>query len=280
MILIADSGSTKTSWALLGEQVPYSVQITSGINPFHLDQAHIIALIKKEYPINDRVIRKICFYGAGCIPEKKYIVSEALNGCFGTEEIEIESDLLAAARALGQDEPGIISILGTGSNSCYYDGKKIVENVSPLGYILGDEGSGAVLGKRLVADLLKKQLPDALTEAFFAEYSLTPTQIMEAVYRQALPNRFLARFTPFLKKYIHEPAIRELVEDSLDSFVKRNLRQYAQVRELPLHFTGSIAWHFRENLSRVLEQHHLSLGKITQQPIEGLYEYHKRHLNR
>lgn len=279
MILIADSGSTKTSWVLLGKSVPYMVKTTPGINPFHQDKESIIALLTKEFPFDKEEISHVFFYGAGCTPEKKDLVKEALSHYFGISQVEVQSDLVAAACSLGQGKPCIASILGTGSNSCYYDGNSIVENISPLGYILGDEGSGAVLGKRLIADLLKRQLPDSIAEAFFAEYPFSPAEIIDAVYRQSLPNRFLAQFAPFLKKHINAPAIRLLVEDCLNSFVERNLLQYPKVRELPLHFTGSIAWHFRENLRNVLENHRLQLGRVIQEPIQGLYEYHKQHLH-
>ena len=187
--------------------------------------------------------------------------------------VEVGSDLLAAARALCGDSPGIACILGTGSNSCLYDGKGIVKSISPLGFVLGDEGSGAVLGKLLVGDVLKNQLPAALQEAFWAESGLTPAIIMEKVYKGSFPNRFLASLSPFLLRHMEEPAIRDLVSNSFRAFFARNVMQY-DYWEHPVYLTGSIAWYYQDILKDVAREFELRLGTIVQSPVQGLIHYH------
>ena len=201
MIVIADSGSTKTDWCLGNTKTNSRTVRTGGINPFHQSVDEIKEVIASTLipQLGDTTeFTTIYFYGAGCIPEKTNIVKTALAQNFPKANILVESDLLGAAHALCGKTAGIACILGTGSNSCFYDGEKITANISPLGYILGDEGSGAVLGKRLVGDLLKHQLPDDLCQDFLKEYDLTPALILDKVYRQPLANRFLAGLTPFL----------------------------------------------------------------------------------
>lgn len=221
MILIADSGSTKTDWRLISEKEEVKSVSTPGINPFYQTEEEIENQISTLlYPeLMGFSVKKIFFYGAGCaFEDKKQIVKNAISVSFPKAQIEIESDLLAAARGLFLKEKGIACILGTGSNSCFYDGKNIIHNVSPLGFILGDEGSGAVLGKKFAADCLKNQLPEKLKDKFLKQYDLTPAQIIESVYKKPFPNRFLAQFTRFLSENIAEPSIYNIVFDSFTEF--------------------------------------------------------------
>ena len=208
MILIADCGSTKIDWCLLNGSEKVAQIFTVGMNALMLTQEEMTERIKTELMphIVSYKVDEIYYYGAGIISEEiKNNVINALKANIPTAtKIEVDSDLLAAARALCGHEPGIACIMGTGSNSCYYDGEKVVDNVSPLGYILGDEGSGAVLGKLLVGDVLKKQLPEHICEAFLKEYDLDRTKIITAVYRQHPANRFLAQFAPFIIKNLNE----------------------------------------------------------------------------
>ena len=276
MILIADSGSTKTHWCLLEKGKVVSEIFTDGINPFYQNEVEIITLLDSQLipKLPESTIEKIFFYGAGCsFPEKKLLVSQALVRFFSNAMIEIQSDLLAAARSLFQHEKGIACILGTGSNSCFYDGNEIVQNVSPLGYILGDEGSGAVLGKLLVADCLKNQLPEWIAEKLLDEYELTPALILENVYKKPFPNRFLAKFTPFLLEHIEEPAIFNLVYDSFDAFLVRNVMQYP-LEDTEVGFVGSIANYFRETLEIVASERGIMISEIVQNPMEGLVRFH------
>ena len=276
MILIADSGSTKTHWCLVSEGKVVSNIIADGINPFYQNELEIIALLDAQLVQNlpETTIEKIFFYGAGCsFPEKKLLVSQALVRFFSNAMIEIQSDLLAAARSLFQHEKGIACILGTGSNSCFYDGKEIIQNVSPLGFVLGDEGSGAVLGKLLIADCLKNQLPEWIAEKLLDEYELTPAIILENVYKKPFPNRFLAKFTPFILEHIEEPAIFNLVYDSFDAFLVRNVMQYP-LEDTEVGFVGSIAHYFRDTLEIVASERGIVISDIIQNPMEGLVRFH------
>ncbi|MEI6554986.1 MAG: ATPase [Paludibacter sp.] len=276
MILIADSGSTKTHWCLVSEGKVVSNIITDGINPFYQNELEIIALLDAQLvqKLPETTIEKIFFYGAGCsFPEMKLLVSQALVRFFSNAMIEIQSDLLAAACSIFQHEKGIACILGTGSNSCFYDGKEIIQNVSPLGFVLGDEGSGAVLGKLLIADCLKNQLPEWIVEKLLDEYELTPAIILENVYKKPFPNRFLAKFTPFILEHIEEPAIFNLVYDSFDAFLVRNVMQYP-LEDTEVGFVGSIAHYFRDTLEIVASERGIVISDIIQNPMEGLVRFH------
>jgi len=274
MILIADSGSTKTEWCVVTGNGTTEKVVTPGINPFYQESENISAILQKEFT----AVRKfdaIYFYGAGCInQEKQDIVRKSLIKVFEAAHIFIGTDLLAAAHSLCQDQPGVACILGTGSNSCYYDGRQIAANVSPLGFILGDEGSGAVLGKKLIGDILKKQLPLSLINDFFETYHTTPAEILENVYKKPFPSRYLADYTKFLSRNIKHPEIENIVITSFREFVKRNLLQYPGVGKTPIHFTGSIAFHFEAQLRKVIEEQHLILGNIEHAPMKGLVNYH------
>jgi N-acetylglucosamine kinase-like BadF-type ATPase len=274
--LIADSGSTKTHWCVVNDGKAVNEFLSDGINPFYQSEAEIIAGMEKIFPIelNGYRVEKVCFYGAGCsFAEKKTIVGSSLLHYFPDATVEIESDLLAAARSLFQHEKGIACILGTGSNSCYYDGTGIDQNVSPLGFILGDEGSGAVLGKLFVADCLKNQLPVILKEKFLHQYKLTPALILDAVYKKPFPNRFLAQFCPFILEHIEEPSVFNLVFESFDAFFVRNVMQYT-MEDLQVGFIGSIAYCFKDTLEIVASERRITISEIVQSPMEGLLKYH------
>lgn len=275
MILIADSGSTKTEWYLLTNGAKENRCITKGINPFYQSSTDILQSLKEEYTLNNEKPQAIHFYGAGCANEEKNnIVKQALLNYFGDTHITINSDLMGAARSLCQGQQGIACILGTGSNSCYYDGQTIAKNVSPLGFIVGDEGSGAVLGKKLIADILKNQLPKETIQLFFTKYSTTPAEILENIYKKPFPNRYLAQYTRFLSENINLPELEKLVIDSFKEFIQRNLLQYDNIEQLPINFTGSIAYHFQEQLVQALASHDLQPTTINQAPMSGLIAYH------
>lgn len=223
-------------------------------------------------------LNSLFFYGAGCnSPEKNRMIEEIFSEEMPLR-VAIESDLLGAARALCGRSAGVACILGTGSNSCFYDGSRIVEQVSPLGYLLGDEGSGAVLGRELVGDCLKRQLPAELTERFFQRFNLTAAEILEQVYRRPFPNRFLAGLVPFLSEEIAQPEIRELVRRNFERFFIRNLFHYTDVSNHSIHFTGSVAWYFRDILQEVAQSLHLQIGEICQSPMGGLVAFHQQQL--
>lgn len=277
MILIADSGSTKTDWSVIAQGEVVCRVKTDGMNPFFQSEEDITILIEKQllpglHPFQS-AIQKIYFYGAGCaFPEKNAIIERAIRLYFSAK-IEVRSDLWAAVHALCQRQPGIACILGTGENSCQYDGQEIVKQVSPLGFILGDEGSGAVLGKFLVGDMLKNQLSETLRDAFFSEYQLTPAMILDKVYKQPFPNRFLASLSPFLLKHIDDPSIKQLVVKCFTDFFTRNVMQY-EYEKYPVHLVGSIAWYYQDVLTAVASSLGVQIGTIVQSPLDGLIAYH------
>lgn len=282
MHLIADSGSTKTDWCLCNKgSVVLNIQ-TQGINPYHQTEEAIEEVLREELlpqltresQLTAHSSTSIVFYGSGCANATACNrIKEALFKVLDTEDVTVHSDLLGAARALCGHEEGIACVLGTGSNSCLYNGKEIIANTPPLGYILGDEGSSAVLGRRLVGDCLKNQLPEALRDEFLAEYQLTQEIILEKVYRQPLANRFLASLTPFLSKHKEVPEVHKLLVESFVDFFVRNVKQYRRPW-LPIHFVGSIANAFSAELKVAAESLGMELGTIMQSPIEGLVKYH------
>ena len=282
MILIADSGSTKTDWCLCKKgTVLCSIQ-TQGINPYHQSEEAIEAVLHEELlpqltqhsAFNIQNSLDIVFYGSGCANETACNrIKKAIHKILETKDITVHSDLLGAARALCGHEEGIACVLGTGSNSCLYNGKEITANTPPLGYILGDEGSSAVLGRRLVGDCLKNQLPEAIRDEFLTEYGLTQEIILEKVYRQPLANRFLASLTPFLSKHREVPEVHNLLVESFVAFFVRNVKQYRRPW-LPIHFVGSIANAFAPELKEAAESLGMELGTIMRSPMEGLIKYH------
>lgn len=276
MILIADSGSTKTDWCVVLDGTPIKRIGTKGINPFFQSEEEIQqALTSSLLPqLPEGTINSVHFYGAGCTVEKAPVLRRAIADSLPViGNIKANSDMLAAARGLCGHEAGIACILGTGSNSCFYDGEAIVSNISPLGFILGDEGSGAVLGKLLVGDILKNQLPPALKDAFLRQFDLTAPEIIDRVYRQPFPNRFLASLSPFIAQHLEEPGIHRLVLKSFIAFLRRNVMQY-DYGQYPVHFIGSVAHCYREILQEAAQETGISIGKILQSPMEGLIEYH------
>lgn len=276
MIIIADSGSTKTDWCAIENGTILCRIQTKGINPFFQKEEEILEELNRSLLplLPEKEVNAVHFYGAGCTPEKAPVLVQAIRQAMNIQgKIEVHSDMLAAARSLCGRQPGIACILGTGSNSCYYDGEKIEKNISPLGFILGDEGSGAVLGKLLVGDLLKNQLTPELKEAFLKQFGLTPPEIIDRVYRQPFPNRFLAGLTPFLAQHLDEPALFDLVLGSFKAFLKRNVMQY-DYTEYPVHFIGSIAFYFQNVLYRAAQEMEIKLGSIEKSPMKGLIEFH------
>ncbi|MCJ7448198.1 MAG: ATPase [Bacteroidales bacterium] len=276
MVLLADSGSTKTEWKIIKDNNPLESLFTSGINPYFLSSDEIFNLLVKELRIHrNKTFDRIFFYGTGCNSESKnHVVREALNHFVSADEIFIGSDLLAAARSLCQNNPGIACIMGTGSNSCYYNGTVIVSNVSPLGYILGDEGGGAVIGRKLISAVLKKQVPQSVIDIFFDTYKITAGEILESVYMKPFPNRFLGQYARFISDNIHIPELQEIITTSFDEFIRRNILQYPESKVLPVHFTGSIAFYFRPFLEDLLKKNNLTPGMITLTPMVNLIKYH------
>lgn len=278
MKLIADCGSTKIDWCLLNDSKVEKQVFTMGMNAVMLTEEEIRNRIADElrpelegYPVDE-----VYFYGAGCIsPEVCGNVARAISANFPEASVvEVHTDLLAAARALCGRQPGIACIMGTGSNSCYYDGAEIRDNVSPLGYILGDEGSGAVLGKILLGDVLKNQLPADLCEKFLKQYDLDRLSIIRRVYKEPQANRFMASVTPFLIENIDRAEVHALVFNSFKAFFVRNILQYKGYDKMTVNFIGSIAYYYRDILTEAATACGCTVGTIIKSPMEGLIRFH------
>lgn len=275
MILIADSGSTKTDWCLEDDGNIVIETATQGINPFHQDSDSIRGILNDELlpKLGDTDIEQVCFYGSGCraemIPEMQKLMSEI----FPHSDIETNGDLLAAARAVCGNQYGIACIFGTGSNSCLYDGQNVKMNTSPLGYILGDEGSGAVLGKLFINAIFKGKLSSQIRDEYLDENKLTLTDIIDRVYRQPLANRFLASTSLFIRRHIGNETIRQLVVDNFRSFFKYNLSQYNR-RDLKVGAIGSVAFYYSKELAEAAKEEEYTIGAIEKSPMKGLVKFH------
>jgi N-acetylglucosamine kinase-like BadF-type ATPase len=275
MILLADSGSTKTDWCLAENQHGVLRLKTQGINPYQQDEATIKSILQTELlpQMAEYRPKQLFFYGSGCTVVKADDMHRCLTDTLSIEEIEVQTDLMAAARALCQHEKGIACILGTGSNSCLYDGDIITSNVPPLGYILGDEGSGAVLGRQLVGNIIKGQMPKELKEEFLSTYHLTVPEIIENVYRRPLANRYLASLSLFMASHREVEEIHRLLLDSFMAFFRRNVAHYG-CPELPVNFIGGIAHQYSTELEEAASATGFTLGTVVQSPMEGMIRFH------
>ncbi len=277
MILIADGGSTKTDWRLIKEGREYKQVQTSGFNPYLLGSDEIESILWKELQpfIDNSAVSVIYYYGAGCsTPVKNMLVEAAFEKVFPNAAINISHDLLAASHALCGDEEGIAAILGTGSNSCFYDGKNITEGIFSLGYFFGDEGSGAYLGKQLLTAFLHKELPADIENKFREKYTMSLESILDAVYTKPAPSRFLASFSRFINDNRDHPYIYNLITQAFRAFYKYQVCCYSKHKEVPVHFVGSVAYHYKDILTTIGLEFGIKTGKFIQAPIDGLVDYH------
>ena len=277
-ILIADSGSTKCEWCLLRGNKKKIVE-TQGMSPYFLNGPQIEKVLREELlPALKKIeIDEIYYYGTGCASAiNRKMVKGAIKKVFPSAAIDVNHDLMGAARALCGKTKGIVCILGTGSNSCYFDGKKIVKNSPGLGYILGDEGSGAYLGKKILQYYLYNTFDEELRYKFDAKYITTQVEILENVYKKPLPNRYLASFALFLAENRGHYMIENILEDGLNDFFFNHLCKYSESWKLPIHFVGSIAYGFRDVIQGLSAVYEWELGKIMQKPMEGLITYHRK----
>ncbi len=274
--LIADSGATKCEWCLL-ENGKKKTILTQGISPYFLNTEQIVALLQKELipKLKNAKISNIYFYGTGLSnPNNTGIIKTAFKKLFPAAKAEINTDLLAAARALCGNGKGIACILGTGSNSCFYNGKKIVKNSPGLGYILGDEGSGAYLGKKVVQHYLYNTFDADLMARFDAKFTTNKVEILENVYKQPLANRYLASFTAFLAENRGHYMIENIIEDGLNDFFFTHLYKFRESWIMPINFIGSVAFGFKDILKELCDTYELELGNVLKKPMDGLVKYH------
>lgn len=274
--LIADSGATKAEWVLVqnGKKKTF---FTQGISPYFLSTDQIADLIQKELAkkLKNITVENIFYYGTGCAnPDNAKSIKAAIKRVFPKAKTEVNTDLMAAARALCGHEKGIACILGTGSNSCYFNGRKIVKNSPGIGYALGDEGSGAYLGKLVVQHYLYDNFDDDLRARFDAKFVTTPSEILENVYKKPLPNRYLASFVMFLVENRGHYIIENIINDGFDDFFMRHLYKYEQIDKLPVNFVGSVAFGFRDVLQELCKKYDYKLGTVLKNPMPGLIKYH------
>ncbi|MDD7318155.1 MAG: ATPase [Prevotella sp.] len=279
MKLIADSGSTKTSWVLTGDGKTEKIIVTAGINPAVQTDEAVQAVLGSLISALPVMPSEIYFYGAGCRGEAQQRMADALKMAFAGERllhIKVESDLLGAARALFGDSEGIACILGTGSNSCLYNGTSVVENIPPLGYILGDEGSGAALGKMFLNSLFKGELPVELADEYLAETSQTYDDVIRRVYREQNANRYLASTSIFIAKHLDIKPLYDIVKYNIEQFFVKNVCRYS-CSGMPVAAVGSIADAYREVYVKVANAHGFDVTKILKEPINDLVAYHSEH---
>lgn len=274
--LIADSGATKAEWSLLTNGKQKTI-LTQGISPYFLNKDQVVDVLLKELKPDLQNIRvdEVYYYGTGCAnPDNAKLMKKAIKQVFPEANIDVNHDLLAAARALCGVEKGIACILGTGSNSCYYNGKRIVSNSPGLGYVLGDEGSGAYLGKKVLQYYLYNTFDDELKGRFDVTYLTNKAEILENVYKNPLPNRYLAGFVMFLAENRGHYMIENIIEDCLNDFFFTHLCKYKETWTLPVNFVGSVAFGFKDVLEELCHSYEFELGKILKKPMSGLIEYH------
>ncbi|UYZ60673.1 N-acetylglucosamine kinase [Hymenobacter latericus] len=279
MILIADGGSTKTSWCQLDladpqDRIHFN---TEGYNPYFIDTAGIVKSLDGSLPeaLPREQVSQVSYYGAGCsTPANVGTVEKAMRQVFPNANVYVGHDLLAAARALLGREAGFAAILGTGTNSAIYDGQDIAHNIDSLGYFLGDEGSGSWIGKRLLRDYMRRLLPDGLQEAFKKEYGLENEQIFDRIYNQPLPNRFLASFSKFAYEHNNISYCRDIVVEGFEAFFKNLVIRYPEYQNYTFNCVGSVGYNFRDALSQVARAHGMQVGKIIRSPIDSLVDYH------
>jgi len=276
MILIADSGSTKTDWKLVKQNQLKSIT-TIGFNPVYHSISRISGEMAKAFTDsseNDQV-KAIFYYGSGCQENsRKLIVATALGKVFPNASVQVEHDLMGAARAACGHQAGIVCILGTGSNSCLYDGKQIADQVTNLGYMLGDEGSGIYLGRLLLSSYFYRELPTHLTKALDKWIPGGRAEVLDKVYNSEAPQAYIASFTKFLFEHQNHHHIRQILDQGLSDFVRRHIMKYQDHHQLPIYFIGSVAFYFRDIIDAILVNQGMQTGQFLRHPINHLVEFH------
>lgn len=276
MIVIADMGATKTDWSFADGTTVINSILTKGFNPYFYKTNEIIELLSEEFEgKNFDDVKAVYLYGAGCSNDhKKKIVEDAVAHYFKKAKIEIDHDLLGSARALCGRNPGIACILGTGSNTCLFDGMDVISNNPSLGFMLGDEGSGGHLGKELVKSYYYGELPSDLSKALEEECNVNKDQLLDDIYETSKPNAYLASFAKFMADHKKNPTIKQIIIDCFDEFFKRHIYKYDNFRKLPINFIGSIAYHFSDILAEVAKSNGCQLGIVVKAPVGKLIEFH------
>ncbi len=280
MILIADSGSTNTDWIIIHENKIRTEFTTSGLNPYFITSHEVCLEVQAQFPadINKDTIGHLYFYGSGCSsPDMKNIIYNGLQEFFPQSKIDINHDLLGAARALLNNEEGIAIILGTGANTCLYNGQNISSNVASLGFILGDEGGGDYLGKLFITEYLYGNLPHEISDAFFKKYALTNSEIMHKIYKEPFPNRFLSSLCTFILDHSKNEFIKRIIKKSFKDLFLKHIVKYENYTSYNIRITGSVGFYFQEFLYEIAEEFKATIDLIERSPIRRLAQYHIDH---
>lgn len=277
--LIADSGSTKTDWRLVASNGETHQIQTDGLNPYYQNTAQMVATLQAQLlpELKTGVVTNVFFYGTGCTGSTvNDTVADALRTVLpALQQVEVDSDMVGAARATNGHQAGITCILGTGSNACCYDGERITRGIQSLGFWLGDEGSGGYLGKTLVRDFFQQRLPTELHDAFGARYNLDRLTLLDHAYKKPFPNRYFAAFTPFLTDHLSHSHIATLVTDAFVLFLETYVKRFPESETWLVHFVGSIAHHFAQPLHQAIQQTRLTMGTVLKAPVERLVQFHQ-----
>ncbi|WP_199140683.1 N-acetylglucosamine kinase [Pedobacter sp. ASV12] len=275
MILVADSGSSKTDWMAYSPNQILSFS-TQGINPYFVNAHDVVKILSKNKEIAPyaTAVKEVYFFGSGCSsPDKHEIISNGLSAFFTKAFISVDHDLIGSAYATCGDKKGLACILGTGSNISYYDGKSVHDGKHGLGYVLGDEGSGTYFGKKILLSFLYQTMPADLCEAFAKAYEVNKDIVIENIYQKPLPNSYLAGFSRFMKAHQSHPFIQQVLHDGFQEFIDTNVKDYKSYRSLDCNFVGSIAYYYQDELRATFAANHIKVGKILQKPIEGIFDY-------
>jgi glucosamine kinase len=275
MILVADSGSSKTDWMAYSPNKTLSFS-TQGINPYFVNAFDIVKILSKNRDLSAYAnsIKEVYFFGSGCSsPDKHEIVSNGLSSFFPKAFVSVDHDLIGSAYATCGDKKGLTCILGTGSNIAYFDGIDVHPSNHGLGYVLGDEGSGTYFGRKILVSYLYGTMPDDLAEEFASSYDVSKDVLINNIYQKPFPNSYLATFSRFMITHKYHPFIQQVLKDGFQEFIDTNVKDYKGYKTLECNFVGSISYYYQDELKAVFEENGIKIGKILQKPISGIFEY-------
>lgn len=275
MILVADSGSSKTDWMAYSPIQPLSFH-TQGINPYFVNAHDVVRILSRNRELSAIAaeVKEVYFFGSGCsTPDKHEIISNGLSAFFTNAFISVDHDLIGSAYATCGDKKGLTCILGTGSNISYFDGVNVHKGKHGLGYVLGDEGSGTFFGRKILTSYLYNTMPAELSELFAQTFEVSKDIVINNIYQKPFPNSYLATFSRFMIAHKAHPFIQQILKEGFQEFIDTNVKDYKSYKTLECNFVGSIAYYYRDELRAVFAENQLKVGKILQKPIEGIYDY-------
>ncbi|MCH8523365.1 MAG: hypothetical protein LAT52_02325, partial [Balneolales bacterium] len=276
-LLLADSGSTKTEWCLVKPDHTSKTVFTGGLNPYYHTEESIAEILRNNLipELGTDSVDEIHFYGAGCTgDERTDMLRAVLKTVFGAEVVEVDSDIMGSVRAVCGRKPGVAAILGTGANSCQYDGEKVVDNVPVLGFILGDEGSAGYFGRKILQGYFYREMPEDLKSDLEANYNMNRSTILDNVYKKPQPNTYVAGFAKFIGRHAKHPYIQSILREGFQEAINRHIKKYDNVASMPVGFVGSVAFHNAALLRELLVENGLQPGEILQNPMPNLVKYH------